>query len=116
MFCTAAAAPLPRQDLRLHDNPTIINAARAADEARAHVVFCFVDSPSEEGDGMDGGVSWRPGACSRLWTREALRALDTLLVSKYGEGRVLLRARGAEESSMLSSTLTRVVMMAIMHN
>jgi len=56
-----------RLDLRLADNPALINAARRGD-----VVPVFIWAPDEEGD-------WPPGAASRWWLHQSLRALDASL-------------------------------------
>jgi|GEM_PF-228620 tryptophan-rich sensory protein len=56
-----------RADLRLSDNPVLAAAARAG-----AVVSVFVWSPEEEG-------KWAPGATSRWWQRQSLRALDAAL-------------------------------------
>jgi deoxyribodipyrimidine photo-lyase len=53
-----------RQDLRLRDNPALDAAAR-----RGAVVPVYIWAPEDEGD-------WPPGAASRWWLHQSLRALD----------------------------------------
>ena len=57
-----------RLDLRLTDNPAL--SAAAARNGRVLPVFIW--APEEEGD-------WPPGAASRWWLHQSLRALDTAL-------------------------------------
>jgi len=56
-----------RLDLRLADNPALAAAAQRGD-----VLPVFIWAPNEEGD-------WPPGAASRAWLRQSLRALDASL-------------------------------------
>jgi deoxyribodipyrimidine photo-lyase len=56
-----------RQDLRLRDNPALDAAAK-----RGVVVPVFVWAPQDEGE-------WPPGAASRWWLHQSLRALDSSL-------------------------------------
>ncbi len=55
-----------RLDLRLTDNPAL--AAAAASQKQIMPVFIW--APEEEGD-------WPPGAASRWWLHQSLKALDT---------------------------------------
>ncbi|HUR40357.1 MAG TPA: deoxyribodipyrimidine photo-lyase [Verrucomicrobiae bacterium] len=75
-----------RRDLRLHHNPALTAAARAADR----VVPVFVWAPHEE-------APWAPGAASRWWLHHSLaalgRSLDRLgapLVIRAGESATVL--------------------------
>ena len=52
-----------RRDLRVSDNPALVEAA-----ARGPVVPLFVWAPEEE-------APWAPGAASRVWLHESLHAL-----------------------------------------
>ena len=54
-----------RQDLRLRDN----SALHAAVQRGGAVIPVYIWSPDEEGD-------WPPGAASRWWLHQSLRALD----------------------------------------
>ena len=67
-----------RLDLRLADNPALAAAA-----ARGAVTPVFVWAPEEEGH-------WPPGAASRWWLQQSLRALDASL-RRRGSGLVLRR-------------------------
>jgi deoxyribodipyrimidine photo-lyase len=75
-----------RADLRLADNPALAAAARAG-----AVVPVFVWSPDEEG-------KWPPGAASRWWLRQSLRALDATL---WRLGSQLIFARGPTVPALL---------------
>ncbi|HXC59689.1 MAG TPA: deoxyribodipyrimidine photo-lyase [Steroidobacteraceae bacterium] len=76
-----------RHDLRLADNP----ALRAATAAADHVVPVYVWSPEDEG-------AWAPGAASRWWLHESLRALDASLRER---GSQLILARGPTIEALL---------------
>jgi deoxyribodipyrimidine photo-lyase len=69
-----------RQDLRLQDNPAL-SAATKRDGA---VIPVYVWSPEDEGD-------WPPGAASRWWLHQSLRALDASLRKR---GSRLILAKG----------------------
>lgn len=69
-----------RQDLRLADNP----ALDAASKRGGPVIPVYLWSPEDEGD-------WPPGAASRWWLHQSLRALDASL---RGKGSRLILARG----------------------
>jgi deoxyribodipyrimidine photo-lyase len=73
-----------RLDLRLADNP----ALHAAVKWNAPVIPIFIWSPQEEGD-------WPPGAASRWWLHQSLRALDTQL-RDIGSRLVIRRGRTLE--------------------
>jgi len=61
--------------------------------------------PARAAASWRGGTSWTPGGCSRLWQREALRALDADLRDRYGVGVVWLRGpRLAALLGLLAST------------
>jgi deoxyribodipyrimidine photo-lyase len=73
-----------RLDLRLLDNPAL-----AAAVCRHHaIVPVFIWAPEEEGD-------WPPGAASRLWLHQSLKALDTDL-RRYGIRLTLRRGPSLE--------------------
>jgi deoxyribodipyrimidine photo-lyase len=55
-----------RLDLRLADNPALAAAAAA----QKQILPVFIWAPEEEGD-------WPPGASSRWWLHQSLKALDT---------------------------------------
>ena len=55
-----------RLDLRLADNPALAAAAAS----HKQIVPVFIWAPEEEGD-------WPPGAASRWWLHQSLKALDT---------------------------------------
>lgn len=45
-----------RQDLRLHDNPALVAAARYAKKGGGRLTILFVHSPGEDGDDLATGV------------------------------------------------------------
>jgi len=57
-----------RRDLRLTDNPALLEALASADR----VVPVYIHAPEEEGD-------WAPGAASRWWLHQSLGALSRSL-------------------------------------
>lgn len=69
-----------RQDLRIDDNPAIA----AAIERGGPVIPVYIWAPEEEG-------AWPPGAASRWWLHQSLRALDDSL---HKRGSVLVLRRG----------------------
>jgi len=80
-----------RLDLRLADNRALAAAAQRGD-----VLPVFIWAPGEEGD-------WPPGAASRAWLRQSLRALDaslrergSRLVVRRGPSLVALRQLARE--------------------
>jgi hypothetical protein len=48
-----------RNDLRLHDNPALHEAARMANLLGGAVTLLFTHSPEEDGEPLDTGCSWR---------------------------------------------------------
>ena len=62
-----------RRDLRLADHP----AFAAACAAHERVFPVYIHAPPEEGD-------WAPGAASRWWLHQTLRALDRALAERGG--------------------------------
>jgi hypothetical protein len=46
-----------RQDLRLHDNPTIVAGARLAASQGGTLRFVYIHSPAEDGDDLHSGMS-----------------------------------------------------------
>lgn len=69
-----------RQDLRIHDNPALVEAARRHEV----VIPVFVWAPEDEG-------SAPPGGASQIWIREALRSLAGAL-QQLGSQLVLRRS------------------------
>jgi deoxyribodipyrimidine photolyase len=47
-----------RQDLRIHDNPALVEAAKWAQRRGGSVVSVYVHSPSEDGDAVGTGSRW----------------------------------------------------------
>jgi hypothetical protein len=47
-----------RQDLRIHDNPALVEAANWAQRRGGSVVCVYVHSPSEDGDAVGTGSRW----------------------------------------------------------
>ncbi|HEY0707720.1 MAG TPA: deoxyribodipyrimidine photo-lyase, partial [Polyangia bacterium] len=91
-----------RQDLRLADHPAL-----AAAMARGPVVPVFIWSPEELGDAA-------PGAASRWWLHQSLRALDhalrslgSRLILRRGPFAATLRAL-ADETGADAVTWTRL--------
>ncbi len=72
-----------RQDLRLADNPALDAAVRRGEP----VIPVYVWAPLDEGD-------WPPGAASRWWLHQSLRALDASLRER---GSRLVLAAGRTE-------------------
>ena len=68
-----------RNDLRLADNPALIAALDSG-----CVIPVFIWSPEEEGD-------WQPGAASRWWLHQSLKALSASLT---GRGSRLILRKG----------------------
>ena len=73
-----------RQDLRLADNP----ALTAAIDAGSPVIPVFIWAPDEESP-------WSPGAASRWWLHQSLRALEGSL-AKHGAKLIVRRGPSAE--------------------
>lgn len=75
-----------RQDLRLADNPALLEAA-----ARGPVVPVFIWAPREEGEFPPGGAAkwWLGRSLARL--DEALRARGSRLILRAGESLAVLR-------------------------
>jgi deoxyribodipyrimidine photo-lyase len=72
-----------RQDLRLKDNPALYAAARR----NGPVIPVYIWSPEDDGD-------WPPGAASRWWLHQSLKALDASL---HEHGSKLILAKGRAE-------------------
>ncbi|KAI8468759.1 MAG: hypothetical protein J3K34DRAFT_459699 [Monoraphidium minutum] len=106
-----------RQDLRIHDNPALCEAARPARvksvpaAGRHHntpqggtITLVYVHSPEEDGDdaaaGGGGSGRWRPGAAARLWLRCALEALSRDLAERYGRGAEVVFKRGPYQRAL----------------
>ncbi len=81
-----------RQDLRLRDNLALHAAARRG----GPVIPVYIWSPQEEGD-------WPPGAASRWWLNQSLRALDATLRE---HGSRLILARGPTADTLLKIAAT----------
>ena len=84
-------------DLRLHDNPALLEAARRAAATGGGLVVAYVRDDHLPGwaDGHERGApspsstsdaAWRPGAALRAWREAGLRALDASLRRRYGPG------------------------------
>ncbi|MET0327644.1 MAG: deoxyribodipyrimidine photo-lyase [Luteimonas sp.] len=67
-----------RRDLRLADNPALVEALRAHER----VVPLYIHAPEEEGE-------WGPGAASRWWLHHSLAALDASLGRHRGALQIL---------------------------
>ena len=67
-----------RRDLRLADNPALVEAVKAHD----HVVPLYIHAPEEEGE-------WAPGAAGRWWLHHSLAALDASLGTHRGSLQIL---------------------------
>jgi deoxyribodipyrimidine photo-lyase len=67
-----------RRDLRLADNPALVEAMKAYD----HVVPLYIHAPGEEGE-------WAPGAAGRWWLHHSLAALDASLGTHRGSLQIL---------------------------
>ncbi|MBL8878428.1 MAG: deoxyribodipyrimidine photo-lyase [Phycisphaerales bacterium] len=78
-----------RSDLRLHDNPALSDAIKTG----APIIPMFIHSPDEEAEAA-------PGAASRWWLANSLRALDVAL-RKLGGGLVIRRGRAADAIAAL---------------
>lgn len=67
-----------RRDLRLADNPALVEAMKTHD----HVVPLYIHAPEEEGE-------WAPGAAGRWWLHHSLAALDASLGTHRGSLQIL---------------------------
>ena len=76
-----------RRDLRLTDNPALVEACTRA----RRVVALYVHAPEEDGE-------WAPGGASRWWLHHSLASLDDALRARGG--RLYLR-RGESLGSLL---------------
>jgi deoxyribodipyrimidine photo-lyase len=76
-----------RNDLRVDDHP----ALRAAAERGGAVIPVYIWAPEEEG-------GWPPGAASRVWLHDSLRALDAALRERASR---LTIARGPSAGALL---------------
>jgi len=47
-----------RQDLRLHDNPALVEAAKWAQRRGGSVMCVYIHSPEEDGDAVGSGSRW----------------------------------------------------------
>jgi len=82
-----------RRDLRLADNPALVQALKAHDR----VVPLYIHAPDEEG-------AWAPGAAGRWWLHHSLAALDASLrkhrgALQIGRGSSLDALRAAIEAT-----------------
>jgi deoxyribodipyrimidine photo-lyase len=77
-----------RQDLRLADNPALSAAVKRGEP----VVPVYIWAPEDEGE-------WPPGAASRWWLHQSLRALDAQLRTK---GSQLVLAAGRAKDALAS--------------
>jgi deoxyribodipyrimidine photo-lyase len=76
---SSAAIVWLRRDLRLADNPALAAASRACDR----IIPVYIHAPGEE-------TPWEPGAASRWWLHQSLRALQDAL--RQRGSRLLLRS------------------------
>ncbi len=76
-----------RLDLRLQDNPALRAAVRAA--AQAGIIPVYIWAPDEE-------APFAPGAASRVWLHDSLRALSTALAARGS--RLVLRVGATVET------------------
>lgn len=67
-----------RNDLRLSDNPALVEAAK-----EHQVTFAYVHAPEDEG-------SWASGAASNWWLHHSLDSLDQSIREKYDTHLVIL--------------------------
>jgi len=63
-----------RRDLRLHDNPALVNALQAFDQ----VLPVYIHAPDEE-------APWQPGAASNWWLHNSLLALQSSLQKHHAD-------------------------------
>jgi deoxyribodipyrimidine photo-lyase len=80
-----------RQDLRLRDNPALHAAVKRGEP----VIPVYIWSPQDDGD-------WPPGAASRWWLHQSLRALDASLRQK-GSRLILAKGRARDVLSVLAA-------------
>ena len=64
-----------RQDLRLGDNPALRAAVEAANTTHAGIIPVYIWAPHEE-------APFAPGAASRVWLHDSLRALSTEVAAR----------------------------------
>ncbi|HTL48112.1 MAG TPA: deoxyribodipyrimidine photo-lyase [Verrucomicrobiae bacterium] len=76
-----------RRDLRMADNPALVEAARLG----LAVVPVFIWAPEEEGD-------WAPGGAARVWLHESLKSLQMTLKER---GLTLLIKKGPSLETLL---------------
>ncbi len=80
-----------RRDLRLTDNPALLNAVNRAER----VIPLYIHTPEEE-------APWQPGAASNWWLHHSLASLDSDL-HKAGSGLVIRKG----PSSLVLASLCR---------
>lgn len=62
MPCTRVLRHPGLQDLRVHDNPALVEAARVAAALGGQVTFLYIHSPQEEGEARGGAHERTPTA------------------------------------------------------
>lgn len=82
------------QDLRLHDNPALTEAARVATKLGGSMTLLYVHSPKEDGDDWKTGTSWRISGAGLLWQRDALDAFNKDVIARYGPGAAVVMKTG----------------------
>jgi deoxyribodipyrimidine photo-lyase len=94
----SAAIVWLRRDLRLADNPALDAATRSG----GRIIPVYIHAPAEE-------HPWEPGAASRWWLHQSLRALQTAL-REHGSRLVLRRGASlATLRELLASTGARTL-------
>ncbi|MGD9592480.1 MAG: deoxyribodipyrimidine photo-lyase [Candidatus Berkiella sp.] len=77
-----------RQDLRIHDNPALFEAAKS----KAPLIFVYI---------LDDETTWPQGAASRWWLHYSLQALMQQLTKKYQATLVLQQGKALAVLSKL---------------
>lgn len=91
MTMKSAAILWFRHDLRLHDNPALVEAF----ERHGCVIPVFIHSPQEE-------APWSAGEASQWWLHHSLQALQTSLKKRYG---LILQIRSGNAFDQLQSLI-----------
>jgi deoxyribodipyrimidine photolyase len=100
-------------DLRLHDNPALLDACKRAAGAGGGVAVAFVRDDHlccwSDANTASSSAAWRPGSAARAWQEAGLRALDASLRRRYGGalGVVFLRAEEGEAAASSTAAALR---------